>query len=259
MSNIRKFYEASGISLPAVTYEDCCTYFSKFTLESYEDYDKVLDNFKTKFVFNSNHISGIFVDLYVTRAVLHGDDIPGYAGKFDNLIAIANFNELFNLMYENLVSRRQLWFTMVTDYHTVLMDRLIKPTENEYRKDNNPPEHFENISDFNDILILLQESIKSARYNDKDSVDESIRKAIETVISLERIRPFSDGNGRVARVMMNYILLLNGLPPAVIFNKDALEYFDLIRNYSIDKKNIGIDFVKKCTITTWENEINGGL
>ncbi len=39
-----------------------------------------------------------------------------------------------------------------------------------------------------------------------------------------RIHPFDDGNGRVARLLMNYVLLKNGLPPVVIKSAEKANY-----------------------------------
>jgi len=39
-----------------------------------------------------------------------------------------------------------------------------------------------------------------------------------------RIHPFDDGNGRVARLLMNYVLLRNGYPPVVIRSEDKANY-----------------------------------
>lgn len=53
-----------------------------------------------------------------------------------------------------------------------------------------------------------------------------------------RIHPFDDGNGRVARLIMNYILLKNGYPPAIIksSDKDKNDYL-----YALNQADVGND------------------
>lgn len=53
-----------------------------------------------------------------------------------------------------------------------------------------------------------------------------IELAAKTHYELVRIHPFTDGNGRVARILMNLILMAKGFPPTVIKNEKKSEYYD---------------------------------
>lgn len=258
MGDIHQLYAASGITLPAVTYEDCYEYFKNTELYSVKNYNTELDTFKSELVYNSNLISGIKVDYYVTRAVMHGDDLPGYIGKFDNLMAVHNFDMLFDSMWEDILRGRQLGLKQVLEYHAILMSGLSGKDAGVFRKENYPCDHIKDIVEEKDIIKILQDSLDDARHNVKDSVEDTIVKAIEIAISIERIRPFTDGNGRMARVMMNYVLLLNGMPPVVIYGTDSDKYFSMIKKYSRDNNSEWVEFIKQCVILTWEKRVNGG-
>lgn len=52
--------------------------------------------------------------------------------------------------------------------------------------------------------------------------------AIEAHLRLVNIHPFSDGNGRTARLLMNAILLRGGYPPLVIDPGDREAYLDVL-------------------------------
>jgi Fic family protein len=53
----------------------------------------------------------------------------------------------------------------------------------------------------------------------------------------ENIHPFADGNGRVGRILLNYILLNNNLPPINIDFKNRWEYYESLQAYE-KKKDI---------------------
>ena len=46
----------------------------------------------------------------------------------------------------------------------------------------------------------------------------------------ERIHPFENENGRTGRLLINYELLKNNLPPVVIAKEDRVKYFEFLRN-----------------------------
>lgn len=71
------------------------------------------------------------------------------------------------------------------------------------------------------------------------------------------IHPFSDGNGRVGRMLINYLLVANNLPTIVIFSNDveehylALEYFDETQDVSQMVK-----FLEDQAYRTWIKNYN---
>ncbi|MFH1211440.1 MAG: Fic family protein, partial [Candidatus Woesearchaeota archaeon] len=48
----------------------------------------------------------------------------------------------------------------------------------------------------------------------------------------EHIHPFQDGNGRVGRLLLNFILLKSKYPPINISIEDRAEYYNSLQEYS---------------------------
>jgi len=61
-----------------------------------------------------------------------------------------------------------------------------------------------------------------------------VELAAEAHYRLVTIHPFTDGNGRTARLLMNMALLMSGYPAAIIRKRDRLTYID-----SLEKAQLG--------------------
>jgi len=61
----------------------------------------------------------------------------------------------------------------------------------------------------------------------------SAEAAIEAHLRLVSIHPFSDGNGRTARLLMNLLLTKDGYPPLVVRPEDRADYLDSIEKYQL--------------------------
>lgn len=73
-------------------------------------------------------------------------------------------------------------------------------------------------------------------------VNSGEKKDIELVayahLQLAKIHPFLDGNGRLARLILNFFLIQNGYLPISIPAKRRLEYFDLLEEFKVNKTQV---------------------
>lgn len=61
-----------------------------------------------------------------------------------------------------------------------------------------------------------------------------IELAAWTHAEFVRIHPFVDGNGRTARMIMNYQLMASGFLPVSIAKENRLEYFETLEAYAVN-------------------------
>ena len=59
------------------------------------------------------------------------------------------------------------------------------------------------------------------------------------------IHPFSDGNGRTSRLLMNLLLIKQGYPPVVILPEDKPAYFDALDATRKGEPNVYYDFLSE--------------
>ncbi len=72
-----------------------------------------------------------------------------------------------------------------------------------------------------------------------------------------RIHPFDDGNGRTARILMNFVLLRSGYPPVVIKTEDKQKYLSVLQQADSGELKPLVDFISENTIASLELMIKG--
>ena len=91
-------------------------------------------------------------------------------------------------------------------------------------------------------------------YNDKKSGLHPIALSAIFHHKFVLIHPFDDGNGRISRLMMNFILLRFGYPPLVIRSVDKTKYLNALRLADVGDREAFIDYIADQVI--WSLEIS---
>lgn len=81
-----------------------------------------------------------------------------------------------------------------------------------------------------ELMSYLEDFVKWYSEN-KDKFKPLVLAAIMHN-QFEHIHPFQDGNGRVGRLLLNFILLKNNYPPINIMLEDRMEYYRTLQEYS---------------------------
>lgn len=112
--------------------------------------------------------------------------------------------------------------------------------------------------DFKKVPHLLEQLCKSVNERiDKVKDEELIKLSADIHYNFVNIHPFGDGNGRTARLLMNYLQLYHNEPVIKIFTEDRAGYIDAL-NQTEELENLEIfrDFIINQEIKFLKAEID---
>lgn len=72
-----------------------------------------------------------------------------------------------------------------------------------------------------------------------------------------RIQPFDDGNGRIARLLMNFILMQYGFPPAIIKTEDKENYYSVLEQADAGMLDPFLAYIAQNVIRSLEIMLRG--
>lgn len=184
-----------------------------------------IEDLVTRSTYHSNAIEGSTLTYAETYAILYNDNSFKIEGKEPREIYEAiNHKEALNMVFENLQEKREFDERFIKKLNETINNN-IKETSG-FRKvqvfiqgsDHIPPEP-EKVPNLMNYYI----------YNYNNDIEDIFLKIAKYHIEFEKIHPFEDGNGRTGRLLLNYELLKNDLPPVVISKDERVKYFEFIR------------------------------
>lgn len=181
--------------------------------------EKIERDFTIKFTYDTNAIEGNSISLLETASLLNKKIVP--QGKsLREIHEITNMEQALNFLKKTKadVSKR-----LVCRLHSITMKNIDYETAGKFRTYNVGiqganwmPSHGKDVRKKFDELIRW--------YRNKRSGLHPIELAAIIHFKFIEVHPFGDGNGRIARLITNHILMRNGYPPINIKVKDTIPY-----------------------------------
>ena len=196
--------------------------------------ENLQQNLIVEWTYNSNAIEGNTLTLSETKVVLEGITIGGKSVK-EHLEAI-NHKEAILYLKMLVNGNEPISEWSIKNIHQIILKYIDNLNAGKYRTENVlisgakhiPPKYYL-------VPELMQKLVMEYHHEWK----EYHPVVIATLLHGEfvKIHPFIDGNGRTARLLLNFVLLLYGYPPIVIKKENRLEYYN-----ALDRAHIAKDY-----------------
>jgi Uncharacterized conserved protein len=197
-------------------------------LEFMTNNQKYLEDFVTRSTYHSNAIEGSTLTYAETYAILFNDNSFKINNKEPREIYEAiNHKKAMFLLFDKLTTKEKN-----------IEEQFIKQINETINMDILNTKGYRNVS----VIIRGSEHIPPSpekinnlmqyfvhNYNN-DTEENIFIKIANFHIEFESIHPFEDGNGRTGRLLINFELLKNNIPPIVIPKEDRIKYFEYLRD-----------------------------
>jgi Fic family protein len=174
--------------------------------------------------YNSNAIEGNTLTLGETKAILL-DGITIGGKPLREHLEVVNHRSAMRLMTRLAIQNSPILETEILELHRCILTGIQDSDAGHYRDTRvrvvGSSRIFPNPLKVPD---LMQEFVQQIQV----STEHRVVKASRIHFGLVHIHPFSDGNGRTARLLMNLFLLRQGFPPVLIPLSERGRYYDAL-------------------------------
>ncbi len=180
-------------------------------------------------VYNSNAIENSTLTLEDTEKILLQIDLDRYITEREIFEAknLAKVVEYIN----NNAKDKELDLNMILFLHKILISNIRDDIAGRFRKENEFVKVGKHIApDPKEVLSLMTKMILDYKSKPKDEIISNIARLH---LNFENIHPFIDGNGRIGRVINNYLLIREGFVPINIKFIDRDKYYQAFREYDL--------------------------
>ncbi len=184
------------------------------------DNPDIRDQFILKLTYNSNRIEGSTLTEPDTAAILF-DNVALSNKSLSEQFEAKNHQTALNYLFDCVVKKEKISENLILKFHSILMNG-VRSDAGLYRNHavrivgvNLPT------ANFMSVPKLMSEIIDLANKKSDDII--ALSASAHSVF--EKIHPFSDGNGRVGRLIMNFMLLRANFAPAIIRQEQKRAYY----------------------------------
>lgn len=185
--------------------------------------EKIYDNVKTEYIYNSNAIEGNSLTLKETEVVLeYGITVKGKPLK--DHIEAKNQAYALDFLKEEVKLKKEIDKKLIKEFHQIIIGDIDREIAGKFR--TYPVTIKASETKTSSPLHIEEELDKLIKWYNSEKNLSTIEKVAIFHSKFEKIHPFGDGNGRTGRLLMNFELMKEGYPITIIKNEDRLEYYN---------------------------------
>src|SRR3989344_1263384 len=196
---------------------------------------------KVELTYSSNAIEGNALSRMETAEVIEKGVSATISGKpLKDQIEAINHARAIELIKDLAKRRKSHQFITEDDIlsiHKIILSGVMDEWAGKYRQTQVYIRGTNlDLPDPNKVPILMKKFIE---WICDQQMEHPVKVASDAHFKFESIHPFVDGNGRVGRLLMNLILIINGYPMAIIRNEERTQYLQSL-NVAQTKGDFGL-------------------
>ncbi len=225
-----------------------------------------LNDFAYEFAYHSAKVERADISYDEALEVYDHDSVTNYSGDVRSLVSIMNQRSAFWWMVEKILAGAPLDEHFILTLHRALTYHTLS---NHQLLDGERPGKYK-LGDYfvretkevgapvADCPRLTRELLAEVMEEMGDlDAEKALTVAAYLHVQLVVIHPFSEGTGRVARELANYVLLASGVAPAIVYEDDKAAYFAALEEFDETGDLVPFkDFLRYCVVRTWESYLN---
>jgi Fic family protein len=196
-------------------------------------------------VYNSNAIENSTLTLEETEKILLQIDLDRFITEREIFEAknLARVVEYINKKNKEL----DLNLDTILFFHKMLLSNISDGVAGRFRKDNEYVKVGNHIaSQPSEVVGRLEKMMTEYNISSHESI---IKRIARLHLNFEYTHPFVDGNGRIGRVLNNYLLIKEGYVPINIKFIDKKKYYDAFKEFDLKDKTTIMEEIVARSIT----------
>jgi Fic family protein len=224
-----------------------------------EQEKRIWQKFRLDWNFHSNNLEGNSLTFGETKSLLL-HNITAQGKPLKDHIEITGHNEAINAILDATKAEMPITESFLRELHVLILKQRYQ--SNAMTSDGTPTRKWIEVGQYkqtpNHVITVTGESFHFAEPYEvpakmqalvaeanlqKATPLEGLLLACKLHYEFVLVHPFDDGNGRMARILMNLILMRYGFPPAIVKTQEKEAYFSALRQADGGQFDVFADYI----------------